>query len=138
MWLKFVGKEGKVMRYLKQFLRFSWADFAAGKSFTVTNCSPWVEFGTKEHLGTKIETTISEDHTSYHTKDGGTTTNLFEKQTIKVTKDINIPVGTIVVPVNPTVYAYGMDNNGKFSNDFLNRLSVKCDDIQILQNGQKA
>ena len=63
-------------------------------------------------------------------KDGtGEYSNLFEKFTVKVFKDINVPVGATVELVNPVGTVYG---------EFRNQLSVRADDVRIVGGGQPA
>ena len=111
------------MNGLKSFMKFDWDDFAAEKEFTVKSTSDWTDYNTKEKLGTKIEVVISKDDTTYPGKKGNEISNIFETLFFKVKKE--------VVPVNPTVTAYGMDKAGNFSS-FLNCLSITCEDISIL------
>ena len=108
------------MRGLNQFIKFSWNDFAEGKTFIVTGISEYVDFDTKAHLGTKVDCVIATDNTVYKFKDGEEFTNRFEKISFKVSKDINIPIETRVVPKNAVATIYG---------EYRNQLSVKCDDI---------
>ena len=119
------------MRSLSKFMYFDWEKFSEGKEYTVTGCSEWTDFNTKQHLGTKVEAIISMDDTDYRMKDGSTTSNLYERLIFKVEKDVKIPVGAKVTLVNPIVTAYGKNLDGSFSN-FLNCLSIKCEDISIV------
>ena len=47
------------MKGLGSFVSFNWADFAAGKTFQVVGCAPWVDFETKAKLGSKVEVVIT-------------------------------------------------------------------------------
>ena len=108
------------MKGLNQFIKFDWDAFAEGKTFIVTGISEYVDFDTKAHLGTKVDCVIATDNTVYKFKDGEEFTNRFEKISFKVSKDINIPIETRVVPKNAVATIYG---------EYRNQLSVKCDDI---------
>jgi len=108
------------MKGLNQFIKFDWDAFAEGKTFIVTSISEYVDFDTKAHLGTKVDCVIATDNTVYKFKDGEEFTNRFEKISFKVSKDINIPIETRVVPKNAVATIYG---------EYRNQLSVKCDDI---------
>lgn len=116
------------MRVLNKFMEFNWERFSEGKEFTVTECSEWTDYHTQQTLGTKIGVIITKDDTDYQMKDGKTTSNLYERLTFKVTKDVDVPVNTKVIPVKPVVKAYGIDHDGKFTN-YLNHLSIQCEDI---------
>lgn len=111
------------MKQLNQFNIFDWNAFADGKRFLVTSCRPWVDFETKETLGTQVEVVIYKDDTHYNQKDGEIVTNLFEKLSFKVSKDLDIPIKAFVEPVNVSAKIYG---------EYRNQLSVKCDDITVL------
>lgn len=106
------------------FLKFIWDEFCAGKEFTVTGVSEWVDYESKAHLGTKVDVVISADATTYKAKDGQQISNLYERLTFKIAKNVTVPIGAKVVPVNAVATVYGQ---------YRNLLSVKCDDIQVVQ-----
>lgn len=112
------------MRHLRQFLLFLIVEFLTGKTLTVTGCRDWVDFTSKAHLGTIIDTVITEDKTQYQWKEGDTSTNLYEKISLKVSKDVTVPVGSIVEPVDAEATVYG---------EYQNKLSVKCADVKIIE-----
>lgn len=113
------------MKALMQFLSFNFAQFIQGKAFMVTGSKPWTEYETGKPLGTVVTVVIIQDNTPYaKTKDGHTVSNLYEKMNWKVARDVNIPVGTRVVPVGGVATVYG---------EYRNNLSVKVDDIQQVQ-----
>lgn len=112
------------MKALMQFIEFSWERFSKEKQFRCTSCTEWVDYNTKAHCGTKVEVVITADRTPYRTKPGESISNLYEKLTIKCARDVQIPIGSYVVPVNPVAVVYG---------EYRNMLSIKCDDIKILQ-----
>lgn len=115
------------MKKLNQFLKFDWEEFANGKTFQVVGLAEWVDYTTKAHMGTKVEALIAKDVTPYKQKDGEHVTNAFEKLTFKVRKDVKIPAGACVVPVNVTATVYG---------DYRNQLSVTADDIRVITPGK--
>ena len=119
------------MKNLIKFMRFDWESFTEGKEYTVVGCTKWTDFMTHEELGTKVEAAITKDETNYCFKDGVGVTNLLEKITFKVRKKVNIPANSKVMPVSPTVSAYGRDRNGNLTS-YLNNLSIVCDDIKTL------
>lgn len=112
------------MKALYLFLMFLWDEFSKGKEFTVTAVSDWLDYDSKKKLGTRVDVVISADATPYQMKDGKQVSNLFEKLSFKVRKDITVSIGAKVVPVNAVATIYGQ---------FRNQLSVKCDDIQVIQ-----
>lgn len=113
------------MRHLRDFLVFDFEAFINGKTLMVTGCKTWKAYDSKEICGTVIETAIVKDNTQYKEKDGEHISNRFEKLNIKVKKmDLNIPLDTIIRPINAVASVYGEYNN---------QLSVTAEDIQILQ-----
>ena len=112
------------MKYLNQFQTFDWERFAAGKVFRVLGQSEYVDYDSKQHLGTKIETVIYKDETEYKHKEGETGSNMFEKLTFKVVRDINVSEGDAVIPIDPQVTIYG---------EYRNQLSVKCADLKVMK-----
>lgn len=115
------------MRFLNQFINFNWEKFAEGKTFVVIGTSEYQDHDTRAHLGTKVECVIASDDTNYKNKNGEIS-NLYEKITFKVSKDISVPLKSRVKPVNAVATIYG---------DFRNQLSVKCDDILIIVPKEK-
>lgn len=113
------------MKGLAQFRLFDYERFIKDKQLIVTGVSPWTDFTTKAVLGTKVTVTISRDSTEYQTKNGEQITNRFQSFNIKVPKDVNVPLNAIVSAVNPVASVYG---------DYSNQLSVKADDIQVVQS----
>lgn len=118
------------MKGLGSFLSFDWARFAAGKTFQVVGCGPWVDFESKAKLGTKVEVVITKDDTPYPVKDGKVISNIFERIQFKVPADVNFPTGVIVEPVGAVATVYG---------DYRNKLSVKVDNVRVVggQGGGK-
>ena len=110
------------MKGLGSFVSFNWAGFAAGKTFQVVGCAPWVDFETKAKLGSKVEVVITKDDTPYPVKDGKVISNIFERIQFKAPKEIALPVGAIVEPVDAVATVYG---------HFRNKLSIKVDDVRI-------
>jgi hypothetical protein len=115
------------MKKLIQFQSFEWGAFTKGKLFLVTGTSEWRDFNTKEHLGTIVEVVIYKDETQYAQKEGEHVTNRFEKLKFKIRKDVDVPINCFVQPVGVTATIYG---------DYRNQLSVKADDIKVIQTKQ--
>lgn len=117
------GEKGYTMKKLSMFTIFDWPSFAKGKRFACVGCSEWKNFDTGAHMGTKVEAAIIEDTTDYG-EDSGTVTNLFEKLTFKVRKDISVPVGIEIRPKDVQCTVYG---------DYRNLLSCTAEDIIFQQ-----
>lgn len=108
------------MRFLNQFINFNWDEFAEGKTFVVIGTSEYQDYDTKTHLGSKVECVIASDDTNYKNKNGEKYSNIYEKITFKVSRDVNVPLKSRIKPINAVATIYG---------DYRNQLSVKCDDI---------
>lgn len=119
---------------LKQFNAFDGTSFFKDKELTVTGISEWTDFNTKSHLGTKVEVVITKDNTAYRQyKANEKSSNLYKRLDLKVAKDdLDVSVGDVICPVNMEISAYGRDTNGQLTNQRVNYLSIKCDDIEIV------
>lgn len=113
------------MKYLNQFVTFDWERFNQGKQYVATGVSEYTDFDTGNHLGTKVEAVIVSDKTSYKQKDGSMGNNRFEKISFKCSKDVNVPLDSIIEPKGVVATVYG---------DYRNMLSIKCEDIIILDS----
>lgn len=111
------------MRKLNQFMKFDWEAFAKGKRFLCVGGGKWVDYNTKEHRGTKIDVVITTDNTQYHQNEGEVVSNRFEKLSIKVSNDIEIPVNQHVIPTGVVAKVYG---------DYRNQLSITADGITVI------
>lgn len=112
------------MKKLNQFTRFDFGAFSAGKRFLLIGQKPWADYNSGEVLGTKFELVITQDKTDYDTQpDGEAITNLYEKFTVKVPKNLTLPNNVEVALVNPTATVYG---------EFRNNLSVVADGLKVI------
>lgn len=111
------------MKCLYQFENFDMDRFLSGKELTVTACGPWLDYDTKAQLGTKIETVITRDKTPYTPGKNGIATNLYEKMTVKVAKEVSVPISSQIELINATANVYG---------DYRNQLSVKAEDVKVI------
>lgn len=111
------------MKKLSQFTNFDAEAFFKDKRFMSLALRSWDDIQTGAHLGSKLEAVIVQDKTNYHTKPGEIVTNLYEKITFKVPKDIDVPLNTEVKPIGVTAKVYG---------DFKNQLSVQAEDIIVV------
>lgn len=112
------------LKGLRQYVGFDFPRFSKDKLFTVTGVSNWVDFNTKLPLGTRVEVVISSDQTPYApSKDGRPISNLYEKLTFKIDKNINVPIGATVVPLGAVATVYGQ---------YQNELSIRAADIKVI------
>lgn len=112
------------MKKLSYFLYFLIEDFLKGKRLMVIGQSEWKDYDSGKLLGTKVETVIIEDKTDYGTL--GKALNLYEKMTIKVPKQIRVPVNSEITIINPEASVYG---------DYRNQLSVTAESVEIVNKG---
>lgn len=110
---------------MKKLTMFTYFDaFMKGKVLMCTGVTPWKDHDTGAVLGTKVETAIFKDKTNYGpSKDGSQVTNLLEKITFKLSKQIDVPTGVEVVLVNPLAKVY---------DEYNDKLSVTSDDVQVV------
>ena len=112
------------MKKLNLFTRFDFEAFANGKKFMLIAQKPWTDYNSGEVLGTKFELVITQDKTDYGTQpDGERVSNLYEKFTVKVAKNITMPLNVEVALTNPTANVYG---------DYRNNLSVVADGLKVI------
>lgn len=112
------------MKHLNDFVIFDIDGFLKDKALMAVGIKEWTDYESKKHMGVKVEVVITQDNTPYRQKTGEQTTNRFEKLTIKVAKDVNVPLDTYIVPVNAKATVYG---------EYRNMLSITADDIKVLQ-----
>ena len=113
------------MKKLRQFLKFDLRAFLSGKTLVTNGTAPWKnEKG--EVVGTRVETVILVDNTDYGAQD---ISNKYEKIVVKIPKaGLEVPDGVQVELVNGTGTVYG---------DYSQNLSVKADDIRVINQGGK-
>lgn len=116
------------MKGLNSFTSFDHEGFLRDKKLAVVGVKPWLDFDTKQLLGTAVETVIVSDKTPYRTRDGEKITNRFEKLVIKVRKsNLSVELEALVKPageVQATIYG-----------DFRNQLSIKCSELAVEKQG---
>lgn len=114
------------MKKLSMFNKFDWEAFAKGKKFMAIGCREWRDYDTQEKKGIKLDFLIVEDKTDYGIqKDEEMATNVWEKGTFKIPKDIEIPENVQIVPKGVKATVYG---------EFRNQLSIEAEDIVIVRN----
>lgn len=121
------------MRMLSQFEIFDTRRFLAEKELEVAGHKPWEEYDknrnkTGKILGTDLTVGISKDGTSYTQYGDSVQSNLHQEFSVKVPKNIKVPIGTKIVLVNPVGNAWKKDGE-----NYKTHLSVKADDIKIVQ-----
>lgn len=117
--------EVKIMalKKLNQFNYFDAEGFFSKLSLIAVGKSTWKEYGTGTVRGTKVEVVIASDKHSYNTSNGEVVNNMYEKLTVKIPKEIDVPTNAKVRLVNPEASIYG---------EYRNQLSVTAEDIEVL------
>lgn len=116
------------MRYLNQFLSFNLSDFMKDKTLISVGVSDLVDYNAdKKIIGCKIAAVIYKDDTLYSKPDDDTSSNVFEKISIKVPgKKLNIPNNVeIKLPNTATAVVYG---------EYRNQISITSPDGVIVVN----
>lgn len=108
---------------LPQFELFDNSFFNALDLGTVGK-SEWKDFDSGEHKGTKVELVVIGDKNKYKTTNGEAVSNMYEKMTVKIEKDIDVPMNAHVRLVNPQASVYGQ---------YRNQLSIVADDIEVIK-----
>lgn len=113
------------MKKLNLFRKFNFEAFEKGKKFVAIGKSAWTDRDNKDNvLGVKYDVVIAVDKTDYGAKDGEVINNLYEKFTVKTTKNIDIPMNSEIKIVGAVASVYG---------EYSDKLSVVADDIQVVQ-----
>lgn len=111
------------MKKLNMFTYFDFEGFAEGKRFMSIGQREWKDFNSGETLGAKIEVVIAQDKTFYGNQGDEVVNNLYEKLTLKVRKEITVPMNVEIHPVNVEAKVYG---------EYRNQLSVIAEDIEVI------
>ena len=111
------------MKKLNMFTYFDWEGFAKDKRFISTGIQPWKNFDSGEGLGTMVEAVIAQDNTFYNNKEGEIISNIYEKLVFKVNKNIDIPMGVEIRPLDVKATVYG---------EYRNKLSITAGDIEVV------
>ena len=111
------------LKKLSQFNYFDAEEFFSKLSLISVGKSAWKEYGTGTLRGTKVDVVITSDKHSYNTSDGESINNMYEKITVKIPREVDVPMNAKVRLVNPEGNIYG---------EYRNQLSVTADDIEVL------
>lgn len=112
------------LKKLSQFESFDAQGFFSNLNLGSVGTSEWKDFDTGAHKGTKVEVVIIGDKHVYNLTGGAQISNVYEKLTVKVPKDIDVPMNAHVRLVNPNATVYGQ---------YRNQLSVTADDIEVIK-----
>ena len=96
---------------LSQFERFDSEGLFSNLSVGAVGQPEWKKFESGERKGTKVEVVIIGDKHNYNTANGEQISNIYEKLTVKVPKDIDIPMNSPVRLLNVYTIVYGQYHN---------------------------
>ncbi len=108
---------------LAQFEYFDIEEFLKGLGLGTVGQSEWKNFDTGKHEGTKVDLVIVSDKNKYISTNGEVVSNIYEKMTVKIPKDIDVPMNAHVRLINPSAKVYGQ---------YRNQLAVTADDIEVI------
>lgn len=114
----------KMLKKLSQFENFDAVGFFEKLNLGAVGKSEWKDFETGEHKGTKVEIVIIGDKHEYNSANGEVISNVYEKLTVKVPMDIDVPMNSQVRLINPNATVYGQ---------YRNQLSITADDIEVIK-----
>lgn len=112
------------LKKLSQFDYFDAEEFFSKLGLITVGKSKWKEYGTGKEIGTKVEVVIASDKHDYITAEGESVNNMYEKLTVKISKEIDVPMNAKVRLINPEAIIYG---------EYRNMLSVTAEDIEVLK-----
>lgn len=110
------------MKYLTRFLLFNILGYLEGKTIQYIGKETWRDFNSGEILGTKIKGLITRDDTDYG-NNAEPRANLYEKVVIKVPKEIDLPLNSVIMPVDATATVFG---------EYRNQLSIVAKDVEVV------
>lgn len=113
-----------MLKGLSNFDRFDTEGFLSNLNLGTVGKSEWKDFTTWEHKGTKVEVVIIGDKHNYNSANGQQISNIYEKLTVKVPKDIDVPMNSHVRLINAKATVYGQ---------YRNQLSITADDIEVIK-----
>lgn len=113
-----------MLKGLNMFGGFDTEGFLSNLSLGTVGQSEWKDFTTGEHKGTKVEVVIIADKHNYKSANGQQISNIYEKLTVKVPKDIDVPMNAHVRLINAKATVYGQ---------YRNQLSITADDIEVIK-----
>ena len=112
------------LKKLSQFERFDAEGFFSNIDLGTVGQSEWKDFESGEHKGTKVEVVIIGDKHNYNSANGEHISNIYEKLTVKIPKDIDVPMNSHVRLLNVYATVYGQ---------YRNQLSIVADDIEVIK-----
>lgn len=111
------------MKKLNHFNYFDAEGFFEKKELMVIGQKKWLDYSTKEILGTALELVIISDKTDYGQTDGEIINNLFEKFMVKIPKSVSIPMNSKVRLI---------EAEGRIFGDFREKLSVTAENVEVI------
>lgn len=110
--------------YVLPFDKFPFNEFVKEKKLEVAELRPWIDYDTKQRLGTLVKVSIAEDKSEYPpSSTGEIRTNYREVFTVKVHKE------NVAVKRGDLVRFVRVD--AKIIGDYRNELKVEAEDVVL-------
>ena len=104
------------LKKLNQFNYFDAEGFFSKLKLITVGSTVWKEYGSNVVKGTKLEVVIASDKHRYNS-------NMYEKLTVKLPKEMDVPMNVEVKLINPEASIYG---------EYRNQLSIVAEDVQVV------
>ena len=111
------------LKKLNQFNYFDAEGFFSKLKLITVGSTVWKEYGSNVVKGTKLEAVIASDKHRYNSNEGEVVNNMYEKLTVKLPKEMDVPMNVEVKLINPEASIYG---------EYRNQLSIVAEDVQVV------
>lgn len=108
------------LKKLNQFNYFDAEGFFSKLKLITVGSTVWKEYGSNVVKGTKLEVVIASDKHRYNSNEGEVVNNMYEKLTVKLPKEMDVPMNVEVKLINPEASIYG---------EYRNQLSIVAEDV---------
>lgn len=123
------------LKKLNQFNYFDAEGFFSKLKLITVGSTVWKEYGSNVVKGTKLEVVIASDKHRYNSNEGEVVNNMYEKLTVKLPKEMDVPMNVEVKLINPEASIYGEYPDSYYV--FLDyRLSYICRRVASRKNGK--
>ena len=105
------------LKKLNQFNYFDAEGFFSKLKLITVGSTVWKEYGTK------LEVVIASDKHRYNSNEGEVVNNMYEKLTVKLPKEMDVPMNVEVKLINPEASIYG---------EYRNQRAIVAEDVQVV------
>ena len=111
------------LKKLNQFNYFDAEGFFSKLKLITVGSTVWKEYGSNVVKGPKLEVVIARDKHRSNSNEGEVVNNMYEKLTVKLPKEMDVPMNVEVKLINPEASIYG---------EYRNQLSIVAEDVQVV------